>query len=119
MLDGCEGTRAQTKGAVWKRAEGAMDERGAMETRSNGDLEASVKNRAEILGRQSLRHDQRKGANVRGRIPAAGDRPALCAFDPVHNALELFDFVSAERVGCLFDDPGDPGRESRDAQNVW
>ena len=74
----------------------AVDVRGAVQARPDGDVEAGVEDRAEVLGRQPVGDDQRERPDVGGRVPAPGDLPAVGALDPVDDASEQIDLVPPE-----------------------
>src|SRR5208337_1464244 len=58
--------------SIGKRLQCAMNIRGTMQSRTDGDLEADIEDRAQILVRESLGHNQRESADVGCRIPAPG-----------------------------------------------
>ena len=74
--------------SIGKRVQCAMNIRGTMQSRTDGDLEADIEDRAQVLGRESLGHDQRESADVGCRIPAPGDSPGFGLLRPVHDLLQ-------------------------------
>src|SRR5271157_3197326 len=88
-LLGCgEWSGAEPERSLGKRVQCAMNIRGTMQSRTDGDLEADVEDRAQILGRESLGDDQRESADVGCWIPAPGDPPGLGPLRPVHDLLQ-------------------------------
>src|SRR5271157_6163228 len=64
-LLGCgERSGTEPERSLGKRVQCAMNIRGTMQSRTDGDLETDVEDRAQILGRESLGDDQRASADV-------------------------------------------------------
>ena len=91
---------------------------GAVQARADGDLEAGVEDRAEVLRREGLGHDERERTDVRIGVPAAGDAPAVGILGPVDDLLEQLDLVAPQAVRPALGDPGDAGGQAGDAQHV-
>ena len=49
-----------------------------MQFRPNGDIEARVEDRRDVLRRKRIGDDERESADMRRRVPAACEAPAFC-----------------------------------------
>ena len=89
-----------------------------MEAGADGDVEARVETRGDIVGRQPVGDDQREGADVGLGVPSAGVSPAIGGIDPVDDFPEEPDLVTPGGLDPSLGDPANPGEEAGDPEDV-
>ncbi len=82
-----EWSRAEPERSIGKGVQCAMDVERTIKSRTDGDFEADIENRAQVLGREARGDKQRESSDVGCRIPPPGDPPGVCRLCPVHDLL--------------------------------
>src|SRR5262245_42410896 len=118
LLLGGERPWAEPQRTVGEGTERAVDIRGAVQSRSYGDIEADIENRTQVLRGKRFRHPQRERSDMGRGIPAAGNLPPIRALDPIDHVLEQVDLMPAKMIWPPFRDPLQAGGETGNAQHV-
>ena len=91
-----------------------------MQPRADGDPPVRVEADGQVLRREDVGvgHDQGERPHVRLGLPAPRDLPPVGAFCPIDDLREQLDLVPAADLDPPLGDPGHPGGQAGNAQDV-